>query len=202
MVPRLTDLSLSAPEIGALRVRACQGLSGRVLEIGFGSGLNLPHLPDAVVSVDAVEPSDLGWSRSVTRRESSRVPVTRVGLDGQSLDAPEASYDAVLVTFSLCTIPDVEQALTEVRRVLRPDGVLRFLEHGRSPDPDVARWQSRLDRLQGMACGGCHLTRDVPDLVANAGFTVVELDERYLLPVPKLGRPWAYGYLGGAKPST
>lgn len=202
MVPRLTDASLSAPEIGALRARACSGLSGRVLEVGFGSGLNLPHLPDAVVAVDAVEPSDLGWARSAERRESSRVPVSRIGLTGETVDAPSATYDSALVTFSLCTIPEVEKALAEVHRVLRPEGHLHFLEHGHSPDAGVARWQRRLDSVQGLACGGCHLTRDIPGLVRDAGFRVVELEERYLLPVPGVGRPWAYGFLGVAEPST
>lgn len=202
VVPRLTDASLSAAPIDELRVRACDGLAGRVLEIGFGSGLNLPHLPVAVTAVDAVEPSDLGWSRSAERRAGSRVSVTRIGLDGQLIDAADATYDAALATFSLCTIPDAERALAEVRRVLRPEGTFHFLEHGRSPDAGVARWQDRLDGLQGLACGGCHLTRDIPGLVRGAGFGISELEQRYLMPVPGVGKPWAYGYLGVGGPST
>ncbi|QIX26706.1 methyltransferase domain-containing protein [Nocardioides sp. JQ2195] len=202
LVPRLTDVSLSAPEISELRVRVCAGLSGRVLEIGFGSGLNLPHLPGTVDSLDAVEPSDLGWSRSCDRRAGSEVPVERIGLDGQVIDAADASYDAALVTFSLCTIPDVERALSEVRRVLRPGGTLHFLEHGRSPDVGVARWQRRLDPLQGLVCGGCHLTRDIPALVQGAGFTMEEVEERHLIRVPAVGKPWAYGFLGRGRLST
>ena len=141
----------------------CSGLSGRVLEIGFGSGLNVSAYPDAGHRPSsAVEPSDLGWELSAERRSGSAVPVERVGLDGQRLAAADATYDAVLSTFTLCTIPDVATALAEVRRVLRPGGALHVLEHGLAPDPRVAAWQRRLNRLQGRIAGGCHLTRDAP----------------------------------------
>lgn len=202
VVPRLTDASLSAPEIALLRGRACAPLVGRVLEVGFGSGLNLPHLPSGVASVAAVEPSDLAWRRSARRREESHTPVERIGLDGQSVGAEPGSFHSALVTFSLCTIPDAARALSEVRRLLRPDGILAFLEHGLSPDAGVARWQQRLDRVQALACGGCHLTRDVPELVESSGFTLIDLERRYLVPVPRVGRPWAHGFLGTAQPST
>lgn len=200
VVPRLTDASLSMDEVSELRVDACRGLHGRVLEIGFGSGLNLPHLPPEVTAVAAVEPSELGWSRSAARRSSSAVPVERIGLDGQEIAASDGSMDAALVTFSLCTIPYPERALAEVRRLLAPGGQLHFVEHGLAPDPGVVRWQRRLEPLQRLVCGGCHLTRDVPRLLEGSGFDVVRLDERYL-PGPRVGRPWTYGYLGVAQPS-
>ena len=104
-----------------------------------------------------MEPSDLGWELSAERRARSSVPVERVGLDGQRLAAADATYDAVLSTFTLCTIPDVETALAEVHRVLRPGGALHVLEHGLAPDPKVAAWQRRLDGLQGRVAAGCHL---------------------------------------------
>ncbi|MFC6343301.1 class I SAM-dependent methyltransferase, partial [Nocardioides hankookensis] len=128
-----------------LRAAACSGLEGRVLEIGFGSGLNVSLYPAGVTSVDAVEPSEVGWELSAARRGTTQLPIARVGLDGQRVEAEDATYDAVLSTFTLCTIPDVERALAEVRRVLRPGGRLHFLEHGLSPDAGVARWQRRLD---------------------------------------------------------
>ncbi|WP_067429574.1 class I SAM-dependent methyltransferase [Nocardioides jensenii] len=197
VVPRLTDAGLSTPEISTLRRETCARLAGRVLEVGFGSGLNLPHLPGAVTGVAAVEPSDLGWSRSAHRRETAPIPVERVGLDGQSIDLPDSSVDAALVTFSLCTIPVPDRALRELRRVVRPGGRLHFLEHGLAPDAGVARWQGRLNGLQGRVCGGCQLDRDVPALVGDAGFELLELDQRYL-PGPRVGRPWTYGYRGVA----
>lgn len=199
VVPVLTDATLSNAEVAALRARACAPLTGRVLELGFGSGLNLEHLGAAVTAVDAVEPSDVGWARSGERRRTSRVPVARVGLDGQAVDAPDASYDSALVTFSLCTIPDPALALAEVRRLLEPGGVLAFLEHGLSPEPAVARWQRRLDPLEGALAGGCQLTRDVPALVRGAGLEVEDLEQGVLIPGPRLVKPWAYGYLGHAR---
>lgn len=190
IVPRLVDLSLSQAPVTELREHACTGLAGHVVEVGFGSGLNLPVLPAAVSAVDAVEPSELAWARSEERRRTASVPVSRIGLDGQAIDAPDASYDAALVTFSLCTIPDAGRALGELRRVLRPGAALHLLEHGLAPDDGVRRWQRRLDPLQGACCGGCHLTRDPVALAESAGFTVVEVGSDYL--APGVARPWVY----------
>lgn len=197
VVPRVTDLALRGREIGESRARACAGLSGRVLEIGFGSGLNLLHLPEAVTAVGAVEPSDLGWSMSERRRARSVVPVERIGLDGQEIEAEDGAYDAALCTFTLCTIPDPAAALAQVRRVVRRGGTLHFLEHGRSPDPGVARWQRRLDPLQQRLAGGCHLTRDAAALVEGSGMRLTSLETGHL---PGFTGPAAltYGYLGFA----
>ena len=168
-MPRLVDAALRGPDIDRLREQVCVGLTGRVMELGFGSGLNTRFYPDEVDSVDAVEPSDLGWQRSLPGREGSAKPVHRVGLDGQSLDADDAAYDAVLCTFTLCTIPDVELALREVRRVLKPGGAFHFLEHGSGPTERVRTWQRRMEPIQKRVAGGCHLTRDVPGLVRSPG---------------------------------
>jgi SAM-dependent methyltransferase len=197
VVPRLTDASLSSAEVNRYRVEACAGLKGRVLEIGFGSGLNLPHLPPGVTAVDVVEPNEVAWVRSAQRRRATEIPVQRIGLDGQRIDADDATYDAAVATFVLCTIPDATAALAEVRRVLRPGGTFHFLEHGVAPDPGVVRWQHRLDGLQQRLVGGCHLTRDVPALVAASGLEITDLRREYL-PGPRVIRPWSYGYLGRA----
>ena len=197
-VPRLTDLVLRGEEIDALRAEACTGLRGHVLEVGFGSGLNLPLLPAEVERVSAVEPADHGWDLSARRRMESPVPVVRSGLDGQRLTEPDAAFDAVLVTFSFCTIPDPAAALREIRRVLKPGGTLHFLEHGLAPDPGVARWQRRLDPVQRTVFAGCHLTRDTPALVQEQGFELDRLRQEYL-PGPKVGHPWAYGSVGVAR---
>ncbi len=194
VVPRIAEASLKGPEIDELRREACAPLTGRVLELGFGSGLNLRWYPPAVTSVAAVEPSDLGWRMSEHRRARTTVPVERRGLDGQRLEEPDASYDSVLSTFTLCTIPDPALALAEVRRVLRPGGVLCVTEHGLSPDAGVARWQRRLDPLQRRVAGGCHLSRDVPALVTAAGFAITMLRAEQL-PGPAVSRPWTYGFL-------
>lgn len=199
VVPRLVDLSLSQPPVTDHREKVCAGLSGRVLEVGFGSGLNLPTLPAEVAAVDAVEPSGLAWERSAERRRTAAVPVARIGLDGQAIAAPDASYDAALITFSLCTIPDAGRALEEVRRVLRPGAPLHFLEHGLAPDDGVRRWQRRLEPLQRRACGGCHLTRDPVALVEAAGFALTAVSSGYLAPGPV--RPWGHLIRGRAQRS-
>ena len=190
VVPRLVDVSLASEPVGRLRDRACAGLRGRVLEIGFGSGLNLPALPSEVTVLHAVEPADLAWERSAGRRAASPVPVTRTGLDGARLAAPARSYDAVLCTFSLCTIPDPVRALAEARRVLVPGGSLHLLEHGVAPQSRVRAWQRRLEPWQRRACGGCHLTRDVLGLVAAAGLDPAEVHQDYVAEGP--ARPWSY----------
>jgi SAM-dependent methyltransferase len=197
VVPRMADRSLSSRPIMELRGQACSGLSGRVLEIGFGSGLNVTCYPASVASVDAVEPSDLGWALSGERRSRSAVPVERVGLDGQRLAVPDETYDAALSTFTLCTIPDVRAALAEVRRALRPGGTLHVLEHGLAPEPRVATWQRRLDGLQGRIAAGCHLTRDPARLLEEAGFSVQRLDQAYL-PGPGIGKAWTFVSLATA----
>lgn len=195
VVPGLVDRALKGREIGELRAETCAELNGTVLELGFGGGLNMRHLPSSVTRLDAVEPSDRGWALSERRRSRHDLPVHRVGLDGQRLDAADASYDHVLCTFTLCTIADPGLALSEVRRVLRPGGTFAFLEHGLAPTPGVARWQHRLDPLQRRVAGGCHLTRDVPALVTASGLVPNPVRAQYL-PGPRT--PWTYGYLGSA----
>jgi len=197
VVPRLVDVSLRGREIGELREHVCAGLFGRVLEIGFGSGLNTDFYPAAVDSVDAVEPSDTGWRMSERRRAAAVPRIGRIGLDGQAIGADDASYDCVLSTFTLCSIPDVERAMREVRRVLRPGGTFHFLEHGSGPTEQVRRWQSRFEPVQRRVAGGCHLTRDVPALVGEAGLEVHELEQRYLGGPAFMG-PWTYLSMGRA----
>ncbi len=198
VVPRVNDVSLRGRAVGESRARACAGLSGRVLELGFGGGLNLAHLPPEVASIGAVEPSDVGWQLSEKRRGRTDVPVERIGLDGQSVAAEDASYDAALCTFTLCTVPDPLTALAEVRRLVRPGGTFHFLEHGLSTDPKVARWQHRLDPWQQRLAGGCHLTRDAGTLVEQSGMILAWLETGDL---PGFAGPAAltYGYLGAAQ---
>jgi ubiquinone/menaquinone biosynthesis C-methylase UbiE len=197
VTPRLVDSGSDDPKIMPLRAEACRGLRGDVVELGFGSGPNTTVYPPQVTSVVAVEPSDVAWRRSEQRRAASRVPVTRGSLDGQHLDLPDDSADAVLSTFTLCTIPDLPLALAEVRRVLRPGGALHFFEHGIAPDESVRRWQRRLEPLQKRAFDGCHLTRPIDRIVADSGLELERLETAYG-PFPRAMRPWTYGYLGRA----
>ncbi|MDA8044562.1 MAG: class I SAM-dependent methyltransferase [Actinomycetota bacterium] len=197
ILPHITNLALSGQEIGRVRRRVSSRLSGDVLEVGFGSGLNIPHYPAAVRRVLAVEPASQGRVLARNRLAASPVPVDFVGLDGQYLPLDSSSVDHILVTWTLCTIPDPARALGEMRRVLRPGGALHFVEHGRAPDQQVAEWQDRLTPLQRRLFGGCHLNRPIPDLIAGAGFEMQHLD-RYYLKGPK---PFGYMYEGVAVPS-
>ncbi len=185
VLPRMINLLCGMKTVEPLRRRVCQGLAGEVVELGFGSGHNVPHYPSTVTRVDAVEPADVGWQLAAKRLSAASVSVQRSGLDGQSLPFADNSRDCALSTWTLCTIPDVGIALREVRRVLKPGGTLHFLEHGLAPDEQVRRWQHRLEPVQKRVFGGCHLTRPVVDLLTTAGFTISELDVFYEDGAPK-----------------
>lgn len=185
VVPRIVNLACGLKTNEKLRRRVCAGLSGDVIEIGFGSGHNVPFYPAAVTRVDAVEPADVGWKLARKRLASRTIPVQRSGLDGQSLPFADNSHDAALSTWTLCTIPDVARALLEVRRVLKPGATLHFVEHGLAPDERVRRWQRRLEPMQKRIAGGCHLTRPVTELLTTAGFTITDLDVFYEKGAPK-----------------
>ena len=185
LLPRIIDVACNTRESKPLRRRVCDGLHGEVVEIGFGSGLNIPFYPAAITRVAAVEPADLGWKLARERLAATSIPVVRSGLDGQSLPFPDGSFDAALSTWTLCSIPDAATALAELRRVLKPGGTLHFVEHGLAPDEGVRRWQHRLDPLQKLLAGGCHLTRPIVQLLTDAGFTISELDAFYEKHAPK-----------------
>jgi ubiquinone/menaquinone biosynthesis C-methylase UbiE len=197
VVPRITDKKLGSGEVMKLRRRAVDSLAGDVVEIGFGSGLNVPLYPDEVTRVYAVDPSLVGRKLSDERVQASPIHVEFVGLDGAHLPLDDASVDGALSTFTLCTIPDVVSALNEVHRVLRPGGTFHFLEHGLCPDPAVARTQHRFNGVQQRLCGGCHLDRPIEDLVREADFDITEI-EHDNMPGPKFMLPWGYLYQGVA----
>ena len=185
VVPRIVNLACGAKSSNPLRQRVCDGLHGHVVEIGFGSGHNVPFYPRFVTGVSAIEPADLGWKFASKRVAASSVPIDRAGLDGQSLPLDDDSCDTALSTWTMCTIPDVAQALRELRRVLKPGGTLHFIEHGLAPDPKVQRTQRRLEPIQKRMSGGCHLTREIVPLLTEAGFTIDEVDVFYEKGAPK-----------------
>jgi ubiquinone/menaquinone biosynthesis C-methylase UbiE len=195
VVPHIIELACGQRDLVPERKKATLGLSGRVLEIGFGSGLNVGHYPAEVTRVLGVEPSSYARRIGRKRIESSAQPIEFVGLEAETLPLDDASVDCVLSTFTLCTIPGIERALSEVRRVLAPGGRFHFLEHGIAPDASVARWQSRLNGINRKIAGGCNLNRDVRALVEAAGFSIESLDAAYF---PKGPKTHSYLYSGRA----
>ena len=197
VVPRLVEWTLGTSGFDKYRARTAEGLSGRVVEIGFGSGLNLPHYPPEVQDVLAVEPAHVARQRAERRIRAAAARVEHVGLDGQKLPLEDASCDAALCTFTLCTVPDPSLALGELLRVLKPAGTVHFLEHGLSPDPGVAKWQHRIEPIQRRLADGCHLTRNPSALVEQAGFVMQRNEQRYV----QGPKPWCWLTLGvAAKP--
>jgi SAM-dependent methyltransferase len=179
VVPRAVDCFLGTAEVTRMRERACAGLTGDVVEIGFGSGRNVAHYPPDVTAVWAVEPSEVAWRKAQPRIDARGADVRRAGLDGQALDLPADRFDSALSTFTMCTIPDLDAALAELRRVLRPGARLHFVEHGRAPDAEVVRWQDRIQPIHGRLAGGCHINRPIVDHLRHSGLEIESVDTFY-----------------------
>lgn len=199
VLPRLVDKALSDRATSGWRAKTTAGVRGDVLELGFGSGTNLAHYGPGVARVLAVEPADLAWEKASERIAAFGRPVERAGLDGARLEIPDASVDAVVSAWTLCTIPDLQSALAEVRRVLRPGGGLHFVEHSLAPSDRVSRVQRRMQPRWGRLAGGCHLDRDIPAELVSAGMVVPNLRSRYASGFP-LARPFGWFVTGTAVP--
>ena len=185
--PHMLDWTLGTPEFGAYRRRALAPVRGQALEVGFGTGLNLPYYPASVTRLTVIDSEDMLRRRVAQRIAACPIPVAKLQLDAQGrLPFADATFDSVVMTLTLCSIADTASALAEIRRVLRPDGQFIFLEHGRSDDLAVARRQDRFNPLQKLIGVGCNLNRQIDRLIREAGFEIAELD-RFLLPqAPRL----------------
>jgi SAM-dependent methyltransferase len=196
VLPRIVNLMLGNAEFGKkYRARACAGLRGDVLELGFGSGLNLPYLPPEVTGIWTVEPSRVALDLAKSRIAASNIEVHTGTLDGARLDFPDDRFDSALSTMTLCTIPDVNGALGELRRVLKRGAMFHFAEHGLADEAGVASRQHRFEPLQKRVAGGCHLARDIAALVSAAGFEITDIDKQYM----KGPKHWSYMYVGQAR---
>lgn len=172
------------------RQQQLSSVDGEILEIGVGTGLNLPHYPEHVKRITTADPNP-GMNKKLQRRiEQSGIAVDKQIISSEQLPFDEDAFDCVVSTITLCSIPDVEQAMAELFRVLKPGGRILFLEHGLSPDAKVMKWQRRLNPLQRFVGDGCTLTLDVPKLVATQPFSSVEIDNFYLEQTPK-----THGYM-------
>ncbi len=179
------DWTMSSKVIANERPAALKDAHGGVLELGFGTGLNLPYFPAAVERLTVVDPEELLSKRVAQRIAAARFPVQRAKLSAERLPFDANQFDCAVSTFTLCTIPDAAAALREVRRVLKPGGSLLFLEHGLSDEPSVAKWQRRLEPIQRVIGRGCHLTRRIDQLVSSAGLEITRLDRFLIQGMPK-----------------
>jgi ubiquinone/menaquinone biosynthesis C-methylase UbiE len=195
VLPRVQDKVMNSKGIQEARARVCAPLSGTVVEVGFGTGRNARYYPSDVTTIYAVEPSQVCMQIAQPRIARSQVPVENAGLTGERLDLPSEGFDGVLSTWTLCTIPDWETALQEIRRVLKPGGRFHFVEHGHSPDPKIASWQRRIEPFWKRPAGGCHITRRIDRTIEEAGFRIETLDTYYIKGEPK---PIGYTYEGRA----
>lgn len=185
--PRLMDWVMGGEEFRHLRTELLAPTHGNVLELGIGTGLNLPHYPDTITELHAVDPARLLPHRVATRRAARSFPIHIEQHTAEALPYPDQRFDSVVSTWTLCTIPDPVRALQEVRRVLKPEGTFLFLEHGRSEDRTIAAWQDRLNPVQNVIGCGCNLNRQIDQLISQAGMTITRLDRFLMQDVPRLG---------------
>ncbi|MGB0062411.1 class I SAM-dependent methyltransferase [Candidatus Binatus sp.] len=197
ILPHVIEFAMRQKNFEPFRGRTAGAARGRVLEIGIGSGLNLASYPAGIETVCGVDPSSELLAKASQRVANVKFPVRLLEASSEKLPLEDRSFDTVVMTFTLCSIPDVGSALHEIRRVLKPEGALLFAEHGRAPDADVTRWQDRMTPYWKRVGGGCHLNRKVDDLIQAAGFRLERLSAGYQKFAP---RPFSFFYEGCARP--
>lgn len=197
ILPQVIELTMRQKNFGPFRERTAGAAHGRVLEIGIGSGLNLASYRRGIETVYGVDPSAELLAKAGQRVADVGFPVRLLEASSEKLPLENESFDTIVTTFTLCSIPDVGAALLEIRRVLKPEGELLFAEHGRAPDQDVMRWQDRITPLWKRIGGGCHLNRKIDDLIQSAGFRIERLNAGYQKFAP---RPFSFFYEGSARP--
>lgn len=198
ILPAALEFACGMPMIARMRQLVVPQAQGRVLEVGIGTGLNMRYYDKTrVTHITGLDPSLQLHPLARERIAQVDLPVELIGLSAEKIPLPDASFDTVLITYTLCTIPDASAALQEMHRVLAPTGKLLFCEHGRAPDASVRRWQDRLQPVWGPLAGGCQLGRDIPALLTAAGFNLTNPQTRYL-PGP---RPFTFHFWGEAFPN-
>lgn len=198
VLPCLLDRSMSLDSITEQRRAVLKNVQGNILEIGFGTGLNLPHYPPHVHTLTVIDPNPGMNALARKRIAASPISVQAHQIGGEALPFPDQTFDTVVSTWTLCSIPDVARALHEIWRVLKPDGQFCFAEHGLSHEPRLQRWQHRLTPLQKRMVDGCHLDRDIDKIIEAQGFRLLHLDRFYLRDAPRFA---GYMYRGVARKS-
>jgi ubiquinone/menaquinone biosynthesis C-methylase UbiE len=193
--PLCCDTLMSGPDLERIRKQVLENVTGEILEIGFGTGLNLPHYPSVVEKITTVEVSGGMNRKSLKRIEESGIEVKCNILDGKSLPMANESFDCIVSTWTLCSIKEIDSAMNEMYRVLRPGGRLVFVEHGLSNEPKVQRWQNFFNPFQKIFAVGCHLNRDMKAIIEKPGFSFENIQEFYMDTAPK---PIGYTYQGVA----
>ncbi|MCF6274299.1 MAG: methyltransferase domain-containing protein [Robiginitomaculum sp.] len=195
ILPHVLDCACATKPIRKQRAKIIPLAHGDVVEIGIGSGHNLPYYDqDKVNKLIGIDPDEYVWKKAAAKRAKFHKPLERLGLSGESIPLPDACADTVVVTYSLCTIPDPTKALREMKRLLKPGAKLLFCEHGQAPDANVHKWQNRIDPIWKNIAGGCHSGRDIPTLLKDAGLSIDVIEQDYI-PGPKI---LSYNYWGQA----
>ncbi|MCF6219542.1 MAG: class I SAM-dependent methyltransferase [Robiginitomaculum sp.] len=195
ILPHVLDCACATKPIRKQRAKIIPLAYGDVVEIGIGSGHNLPYYDqDKVSKLIGIDPDEYVWKKAAAKRTKFHKPLERIGLSGESIPLPDACADTVVVTYSLCTIPDPIKALREMKRLLKPGAKLLFCEHGQAPDTNVHKWQNRIDPIWKNIAGGCHSGRDIPTLLKGAGLSIDVIEQDYI-PGPKI---LSYNYWGQA----
>jgi SAM-dependent methyltransferase len=199
--PRIVDWTLGRKEIGELRHELLAEVQGEVLEIGFGTGLNLPHYPQGIKKITTVDPNPGMQVLAQRRAQKLPIQIENYLLKGEALPFSDQHFDTVVSTFTLCSIPEVERALKEIFRVLKSGGRFLFLEHGLADRQNIQRWQRRLNPLQKKIGDGCQLDRNMEGLIETAGFKIVKEKKFYFPKVPKIVGYFYQGMAQKSKPS-
>ena len=196
VLPKFLNCACGSNPVSRQRQKVVPLVEGKVLEVGVGSGLNLPFYDKSKIDeLWGLDPSEelSAMARKVADREN--IVVNFISSGAEEIPLPDSYFDSVLITYTMCTIPEVARANKEIKRVLKRGGKLIFCEHGEAPDENIRKWQKRINPFWGKLAGGCNINRKIPSLIQNAGFEIVELEEMYLPKTPKIV---GYNYWGYA----
>ena len=196
VLPKFLNCACGSKPVEYQRKKVVPNAEGIVLEVGIGSGLNLPFYDNSkVTQIWGLDPSEELSSMAKETAKNLDIDVKFISSGAEDIPLPDNYFDTALVTYTMCTIPEVIRANVEIKRVLKNTGKLIFCEHGKAPDLNIAKWQSRIDPIWGKLAGGCHLNRDIPSLLEDSGYKIIELDQMYLPSTPKVA---GYNYWGFA----